>query len=189
MTIAFGRLAETKGLRHLIAAMPAVLAARPTASLVVVGSGPELDARRKQAIALGLAGRIRFEGALPQSALPARYRRASMLVAPFEESPSGAREGLGLVMVEAVGCGCPVVTTRQPATADVFGNVGPAALAEPGSAQSLAAAIVRVLDDPAAARQATMDLRPRIVERFGVEGVALRYANLLSEVARASMTG
>jgi glycosyltransferase involved in cell wall biosynthesis len=181
-----GRLVETKGLRHLVAAMPAVLAVRPNARLVVVGSGPELDARRKPAIALGVADKIRFEGALPQSGLPALYRRASMLVAPFEEAPSGAREGLGLVMVEAVGCGCPVVTTSQPAVADVFGDTGPAGLAEPGSAQSLASEIVRVLSEPAVACQVTADVRPRIVERFGMESVARRYAVLLSEVACAA---
>lgn len=181
-----GRFAETKGLRHLIAAMPAVLDACPTASLVVVGNGPEADARRKQAAALGVDSRIRFEGALPQSALPERYRRAAMLVAPFEESSSGAREGLGLVMVEAAGCNCPVVTTRQPAAEDVFGNVGPAGLAEPGSAASLASEIVRVLKDPVAAQRAAANARLHVIERFGIEAVASRYASLLSGMTRTA---
>ncbi|MGN6113734.1 MAG: glycosyltransferase [Luteimonas sp.] len=174
-----GRITETKGLRHLLDAMPAILAARPSTRLTVVGFGPGLEARAAQASDLGIADKVRFEGALPQDALPALYRRAAMLVAPFEEAPSGAREGLGLVMVEATGCGCPVVTTRQPATGDVFGPAGPAGLAEPRSAQSLAAEILRVLGDPHAARAAAAALRPSVVDRFGMEGVARRYAEVI----------
>jgi glycosyltransferase involved in cell wall biosynthesis len=184
-----GRLTETKGLRHLLAALPAVLAARPSAHLTIVGFGPELKERKAQANALGIAHRARFEGAVPQSALPAFYRRAAVLVAPFEEAGSGAREGLGLVMVEALGCGCPVVTTRQPATGDVFGAVGPAGLAEPGSAESLASALLRVLDDPAGARAAAAAVRAFVFERFDTGHVASRYADLLRGPARTRASG
>jgi glycosyltransferase involved in cell wall biosynthesis len=184
-----GRLTETKGLRHLVAAMPAVLAARPSAHLTIVGFGPELEERKAQANALGVTHRIRFEGAVPQSDLPAFYRRAAVLAAPFEEAGSGAREGLGLVMVEALGCGCPVVTTCQPATGDVFGAAEPAGLAEPGSSASLASALVRVLDDPISARAATAALRDSVVERFDSGHVASRYSDLLREPARPQAPG
>jgi glycosyltransferase involved in cell wall biosynthesis len=178
-----GRIAETKGLRHLLDAMPAVLSARPSARLRVVGFGPELEMRKTQAKALGIGEKVQFEGAMPQGALPALYRRAAMLVAPFEEAPSGAREGLGLVMVEAVGCGCPVVTTRQLAVDDVFGPAGPAALADPGSAHSLATAMLRVLKEPCAARASAVLARPFVVDRFGMESVAQRYAEVIGVAA------
>jgi glycosyltransferase involved in cell wall biosynthesis len=184
-----GRLAETKGLRHLLAAMPAVLSAHPSVSLTVVGHGPELEARRAQVAALGIADKVLFEGALPQRALPRLYRRAAALVAPFEEGPSGAREGLGLVMVEAVGCGCPVITTRQPATQDVFGTAGPAGLAEPADPRSLAEEIIRVLSDLGGARRSTMQLRPVVVEKFGMGRVAGRYATVIGDLIRASGGG
>jgi glycosyltransferase involved in cell wall biosynthesis len=183
-----GRVTETKGLGHLVEAMPEVLAAWPSAYLSVVGYGPGLEACRARAMALGMADRVRFLGALPQAALPALYRRAAVFVAPFEQAPSGAREGLGLVMVEALGCGCPVVTTRQPATTDVFGDARPAGLAEPGSASSLAAEIMRVLDDAAGARAVTARIRPSLVERFDMGRVAGRYADLLSSFVRAPAT-
>lgn len=180
-----GRIAETKGLRHLLDAMPTILVARPSTRLTVVGSGPELEARTAQALALGISEKVRFEGALPQDALPQLYRRAAMLVAPFEEAPSGAREGLGLVMVEALGCGCPVVTTRQPATFDVFGPAGPAGLAESKSAKSLATEILRVLTDPAAARATAAMLRPSLVDRFEMVSVARRYAEVIGAAVGA----
>jgi glycosyltransferase involved in cell wall biosynthesis len=177
-----GRVTETKGLRHLVEAMPDVLVAKPSAYLTVAGYGPGLEACRARAVALGIEGRIHFLGAVPQAELPDLYRRAAVFVAPFEEAPSGAREGLGLVMVEALGCGCPVVTTRQSATYDVFGEMGPAGLAEPGSAPSLASEIIRVLDDPVGARGITAGVRTSLVERFDASRVASRYATLLSSL-------
>jgi glycosyltransferase involved in cell wall biosynthesis len=184
-----GRLTETKGLRHLLDAMPAVLAGHPATHLTIVGFGPELDERRSQAKALGIAHRVCFEGAVAQPALPALYRRAAALVAPFEEARSGAREGLGLVMVEAIGCGCPVVTTRQPATNEVFGAVGPAGMAEPGSSASLAAAIVDVLREPEGARDAATRARAQLVQRFDMASVSRRYSTLLMDLARGGFRG
>lgn len=111
-----GRLVEKKGLRHLIEAMPRVIAMRPGAFLTVVGFGPELEERRAQVRRLGLEERVNFVGALAQHELPTLYRRAAVFVAPFVEARHGDQEGLGLVVVEAAGCGCPVVVSDLPAT-------------------------------------------------------------------------
>jgi glycosyltransferase involved in cell wall biosynthesis len=92
-------------------------------------------------------------------------------------------------MIEAIGCGCPVITTRQPAMVDVFGSAGPAGLADPGDAQALAAEITRVLGDPGAACTAAMAVRPAVVERFGIDGVARRYAELLLDTLQAEKAG
>jgi glycosyltransferase involved in cell wall biosynthesis len=83
-------------------------------------------------------------------------------------------------MVEALGCGCPVVTTRQPATNDVFDEPGPAGLAEPGSSASLATEIIRVLQAPARACVNIERLRGEVVRRFDLASVSRRYSNLLA---------
>lgn len=115
------RLVEKKGLRHLIDAMPLVIEARPDAFLTVAGFGPELEARRAQAKQLGIMDRVRFLGAVRQSDLPALYRRAAVFVAPFVEAAGGDQDGLGLVLVEAAACGCPVVATELAATRGLGG--------------------------------------------------------------------
>jgi glycosyltransferase involved in cell wall biosynthesis len=115
-----GRLVEKKGLRYLLAALPAILARHPSASLTVVGFGPEEDERRAQAAALGIAHQVHFLGPLSQAELPPLYRRAAVFVAPFVRAESGDQEGLGLVLVEALGCGCPVVAGDLAAVADLF---------------------------------------------------------------------
>src|SRR5690606_15038310 len=111
-----GRMVEKKGLRHLIHAMPRILACCPDATLTIAGFGPEEKERRAQVQAFGLGGNVRFVGALRQAELPPLYRRATVFVAPFVQSSSGDQDGLGLVLIEALGCGARVVVSSMPAT-------------------------------------------------------------------------
>lgn len=117
-----GRLVEKKGVCHLIDAMPAIVASYPSAHLTIAGFGPEEAALRAQVRQRGLDDRVRFVGAVPQAKLPTLYRRAAVLVAPFVQAASGDQEGLGLVSVEAIGCGCPVILSDLPATRDVLAD-------------------------------------------------------------------
>lgn len=180
-----GRLVEKKGVRYLLEAMPAILAEVPDASLAIAGFGPEEARLREQARELGLGGRVEFLGAVQQQDLPGLYRNAAALVAPFVEARGGDQEGLGLVMVEALGCGCPVVTTSIPAVKDVFGGEWPEFCATPGSASSLAEQVVGLLRDPGRAHSAALGIRQGLRERFGWEHVARGYANLISGLRRS----
>ena len=181
-----GRLVEKKGLRHLIDAMPAVLRAHPDARLAIAGFGPEEGALKEQVRTLGLGHAVRFLGAMPQTALPSLYRRAALFVAPFVQAESGDEEGLGLVLVEAIGCGCPVVVGNVAAMGEVFGADLPAIAIDARDAQALAARIVAALADPAASRKSAARLRATVVERFGWERIAAGYADLLSRAQGAA---
>ncbi len=64
-----------KGLRYLLVALPANLARHPSASLTVVGFGPEEDERRAQAAALGIAHQVNFLGPLSSGTAPALSAR------------------------------------------------------------------------------------------------------------------
>lgn len=176
-----GRLVEKKGLRHLIDAMPAILRAYPEAHLAVVGFGPEEQACRKQVAELGVAGNVRFAGALPQHELPALYRRAAVFVAPFVVGIGGDQEGLGLVLVEAAGCGCPVVAGDVPAVCDVIVDERVGIRIPPGDAGALAAAVRATLAAPRNA-QAEID-RAGAVRHFDWRERATAYAGLLREQA------
>lgn len=114
-----GRLVEKKGLRYLIAAMPEILKHHPEASLTIAGYGPEEDRLWKQVTDLGVENQVHFLGAIPQDRLPDLYRRATIFVAPFVEASSGDQEGLGLVTIEAMGCGCPAITSELAATREL----------------------------------------------------------------------
>jgi len=179
-----GRLVGKKGVRHLLDAMPKVLESFPGTRLKIAGFGPEQGNLQRQAERLGLASRVEFLGPVPQRDLPALYRNAAALVAPFVEAADGDQEGLGLVVVEALACGCPVVTTDIPAVSEVFQGLAPPYCARAGSPDSLATEILRLLGDVGAARAHVAAMIPRLQQRFGWNAVAGGYARLLMDTVR-----
>jgi glycosyltransferase involved in cell wall biosynthesis len=173
-----GRLVGKKGLRHLIDAMPAILAARPSTFLTVAGFGPEEDARRQQASGLGVQHAVRFVGPVSQAALPALYRRAALFVAPFVQDASGDQEGLGLVVVEAVACGCPVVVSDLPASRDLVEE-----RVRPGDPVALAECILAMLaSDPRDRQARSSRLRDAMALKFAWQPVAAGYEELFKRV-------
>lgn len=117
-----GRLVEKKGVRFLLEALPLVIDQHPHVTLTIAGFGPEEKALRELALRLNIDERLTFLGAVPQEALPLLYRRAQLFIAPFTTSQTGDQEGLGLVLVEALGCGCPVLAGDVAAVRDVLPN-------------------------------------------------------------------
>lgn len=180
-----GRLVEKKGLRHLLDALPIVRAAHPHACLQVVGFGPLEPELRAQALALGLGDCVQFTGALAQSELPALLRGAALLVAPSVRAASGDQEGLPVVLMEAMGCACPVIAGRSPGVEPLFGDEAVDVLVDAADSQALAAAISRVLDHPQAAQQRAERLRERALQQVDWEPVAGAYLRLLQEAQAA----
>ncbi len=146
-TILFvGRLAEKKGVSYLIDAMPAVIAEYPRAKLVIVGDGPERTHLEKQARSLP----VRFEGSLSHEALRKQYREADVFVLPSIVTKSGDTEGLGLVLLEAISSGVPVVATSVGGIVDVVNEQTGIVVREKDS-KEIARAVMNVFSDQEAA--------------------------------------
>lgn len=143
-----GRLVEKKGLRYLIEALPHILQQRPNVRLTIAGFGPELSLCKQQVEKLNLSAHVDFIGAVPQADLPSLYRRAAVFVAPFIQAASGDQEGLGLVVLEALGCGCPAVISDLPATRE-FGEIRGLCRTPPANIEMLAQTILDQLQNPA----------------------------------------
>lgn len=168
-----GRLVEKKGLRYLLDAMPLIRSARPDVTLTIAGFGPEFDDRYAQAHALGLTDTVNFVGAIRQDELPMFYQRAAIFVAPFVQAASGDQDGLGLVLIEALGCGCPVVVSRLPATRALVASCSAVFEAEPADPRSLAQAVLSALEAPRSPR-------PQDIAHFDWNERAAAYAAILA---------
>jgi glycosyltransferase involved in cell wall biosynthesis len=174
-----GRLVPKKGLTHLLDALPAVIAQRPQVRLIIAGFGPEDASLRVQAGRLDIADRIEFKGATPQADLPALYRRASLFVAPFVREASGDQEGLPVALMEALGCGCPVVVGNVVGVRDLLGEAADEVCVDPRDTGALAAKILAVLDDPVAAVRRAQTLQSVAVDRVDWRRMADAFATLL----------
>ncbi len=176
-----GRLVEKKGLHHLLDALPFVLREHPGVRLTVAGFGPNEAALKAQADRLGLLHCVRFLGPVAQAELPALYQRAALLVAPFVRAKSGDEEGLGLVLVEAVACGCPVIAGDVLAVRQVLGEDCGEMIVNPKQPELLAGKICGVLNDPGGAQVRAMELRQTLVARLDWTTVASGYAHVLTQ--------
>ncbi len=176
-----GRLVEKKGLPYLIHAMAVLRSRRPAVRLLIAGWGPEEPALRQQVAELGLDEGVEFLGAVPHPDLADWYRRAALAVFPFVTAQGGDEDGLGLVIVEALGCECPVVASALPAVKDTVIHEHTGLLVPPRNSGELASAIERLLEDPGFAGRLGQAGRGHVIRRFDWDTVSLKYARWLED--------
>lgn len=178
-----GRLVEKKGVRYLIEAMKTVRKSHPGIRLDIVGDGPSRPELEDRVRDLDLGDTVQFLGTRTQDELPSLLRRATLAVVPSIVASSGDQEGLGLVTVEAMGCGCPVVASDLPAIRDVVIDGVTGRMATPADTEALAQAINDMLDDPALRVELAGNARRHVVEHFDWDFVASRYETELMQIA------
>jgi len=170
-----GRLTEQKDPATVIKALATVLE-RPAATAVVAGEGPLRDSVQALANQQGIGGRIRFTGYVEN--LWAWMKRASVFVSPslFEGHPN--------TVLEAAGCGCPLVVSDIAAHRE-FLDESSALFVPPGDPPSVARAILDVFDQPAAAQQRAA-AATRTVAQWSAARIAQQYERVYLDVlARA----
>jgi phosphatidylinositol alpha-mannosyltransferase len=147
-----GRLEKRKGFKYLLEAFVKVKAARPDTRLLVVG-GFDRDDRAPHVYFCRehrLHG-VKFIGYAPFELIPSYYRTADVFCAP-----STGFESFGIVLLEAMAAGVPIVASDIPGYRSVMTHGREGLLVPPGNPDALAEAILRLLADP--------DLRSRMAE-------------------------
>jgi phosphatidylinositol alpha-mannosyltransferase len=154
-----GRLDPRKGLQFLLAAMPDVVQLTGgRARLLVVGDGL-LRARYQAAVPGAARGHVRFLGQVPSAELPRWYATADVFV-----SPASSHESFGIVLLEAMAAGCPVVASDLPGYRTVI-QPGENAVAFPvGDVSTLARTLAALAEDPARRRVLAERGRARALE-------------------------
>jgi len=175
--LAVGRFTYYKGFEHLIRAV----ADSPGMRLVLAGSGPLFADLRALAGKLGASERIIMPGSVDDAELMALYRACHVFCLPSVERT----EAFGLVLLEAMSQGLPLVTTRVPGSGmNAVNEHGVTGLcvppADPGS---LALALTALAGDKALRQQMAEACRKRFSERFDIGPVARNIEKLYASIS------
>jgi glycosyltransferase involved in cell wall biosynthesis len=172
------RVAHEKNIDFLLRMLVRLRADVPDALLVIAGEGPAVPHVRQLAGQLGVAGHVLFTGYLERSGpLLDCYRAGDAFVF------ASRTETQGLVLLEALALGVPVVSTAVMGTADVLRDAAGAVIA-PDDEAGFAATVARVLGDPALRRQLA-GAGPADAARWSAQALAERLAMLYEDVARS----
>lgn len=175
IVFACGRHIYYKGYEHLIRAMRDV----EGATLILGGKGPLTPSLRALAQSCGVADRVRFAGFIPDEDLAAYYHAADVVCMPSVEPT----EAYGMVQVEAMACGKPVVCCELGngvTWVNIHGETG--LVVPPRDVPALAVALNTVLGDADLRRRLGTAGRARAEREFTLEGMGERYLRALREI-------
>ncbi|RKZ27900.1 hypothetical protein DRQ26_02250 [bacterium] len=141
-----GRLVERKGVKYLIQAMPKILS-RIDAELTVVGFGSILDDLKNLARDIGVGEKVHFTGLVPADEKERHYRDCDVFVLPACFDRHGDTEGQGVVLLEALSYGKPVIASAVGGIVDIVKDGHSGLLVPEKDPDALAEAIIRVLTD------------------------------------------
>ncbi len=183
--ISVGNLVERKGHDQVIRALPGIAEAVPGVAYLIVGDGIHRPALESLVDAIGVRDRVIFTGRADRGALPGLIGLADVFA-----MPSRARidqcdvEGFGLVFLEAAACGKPVVGGRSGGIPDALIDGQTGILVNPEDRAELAAALTRILTDPALAASLGARGRDWVSANFGWPTVVARLDRSLRSVCR-----
>jgi glycosyltransferase involved in cell wall biosynthesis len=167
-----GRLTREKGIDTFFGALRSL--PRERVQAMIVGDGADAALLRGQAAALGLRDRVSWTGYVPHEAMPDIYRALDLLVVPSRTTPTWT-EQFGRVVIEALACGTPVVTSDSGELPRLVAATGGGWTFPEGDAVALAALIERCLDRPIERRRRGLRGRAAVVKQFDLDVLADRF--------------
>lgn len=158
-----GRLDPAKRVLDIIEALPQLAAAGVDCTLTIFGQGPQRDTITSRIQALGLSDRVQLAGAVPHAQLMDAFAAADLLVHASE------MESFGMVMVEAMAHGLPVVAAASAGARDIVLHDTTGLLFPVGDVTGLVASIRRLAQDVALRTTMGAAARQRVESLFSLE--------------------
>ena len=182
LLLTVGRLVPRKGVAWFVGeVMPRVLADRPDALYLVVGSGPERQTIESAAAQLPVRGAVRVVADADDRLRSALYGGADLFVMP-NRAVAGDAEGFGLVAAEAAHAGLPTVGCAVDSVPEAVVDGVTGLLVPPDSPRALADAIITLLANDEVRARLGQSARREAVERFGWSKVGDGYLEALSRL-------
>ena len=130
--LSVGNLEVIKGHRHLIPAIRNIVREYPDLLCVIVGNGPQRAALEKQIVDEGLSEHVMLAGNKPHNEIPLWMNACDLFVLP------SLNESFGIVQIEAMACGKPVIATNTPGSREIIVSDRHGLFCQPGDEDDLA---------------------------------------------------
>lgn len=169
--IAIAELHERKGLKYLIEAVSELAREYPNIKLVIVGEGKERNNLEKLGDKLKLKANLVFLGR--QKNIPQLLSSSDIFVLPSAE-----REAFGLVNLEAMICGLPVVTTKVGGIPEIVKDGETGFLVEPQNAKALKESLKSLIENAKLRKSMGEKGKKRVMQNFSAEKMAREYGNI-----------
>ncbi len=178
--VCIGTMYPVKGHRYLIAACQQLQARHVDFRLLLVGDGHDRPALEDQVAAAGLTARVAFLGEKTRPEVVAMLRRADTLVVPSVPTAEGRREGIPVVLMEAMACGLPVVASGISGIPELVEDGHSGLLVPPATPAALAEALERLYHDSALRQRLGQAGREKVGREFNLAANAGQLARLFS---------
>lgn len=169
MILSVGRLVEKKGFSDLVTACQVLVARGHRFQCAIYGGGPLLAELQRQIADGGLTDRVVLLGACRQEELVAAYRSAAIFALAPCVATDGDRDGIPNVLLEAMACGLPVVTTPVGGITELVVPEESGVIVPERDPLALAEALERLLVNPRERARLGAAARARVVSRFDAE--------------------
>jgi len=180
--LAVGRLVSKKGFDTLIDACAILKSAGVSFETLIVGESGEHERELRNLIARhGLEAHIHLAGPTTQARLFGEYQRATVFCLPCRVLENGDRDGIPNVLMEAMSCGLPVVTTDVSGIPELIRDGINGLLVPPDDPPAIAAALQRLFRDPVAAEALGKEAVKTVKENFDGERTTKDLVNLFGE--------
>lgn len=176
LVMAWGRVLYEKGFQVIAQAMGRLRGQVTDLSAVIAGRGPYLAELQSQIDVEGVNDLVQLAGFVPDAELRATLHRAGCVVIPSLYEP------FGVVALEALAAGAPVIAADTGGLHEILADTGAALLFEPGNDAQLADAIARVLTDPSLATALTTRASDLVRDTFSWDAVAARTVDTYLQV-------
>ncbi|NYB51985.1 MAG: glycosyltransferase [Methanobacteriaceae archaeon] len=182
--LSVGYLIERKGFEYLIRAMPLVLKEHENVRLKIVGSGP-LESKLKSLIyELELADKVEIVKNVSDEELLMIYNSADLFVLPSIVDSQGNTEGLGVVLLEAMACGLPVIGSDVGGISDIIENGKNGFLVKEKDITALSYCIIKIINDKGILSCLSNNGYKSVKNKFSWNKIANYYQNIYLNILR-----
>ncbi len=185
--LAVGRLVPKKGFDVLLTAWAQLMEDRtlPQARLRILGDGPQMSPLKAQVRDLGLSGSVELAGAAPNAQVREAMLQADLFVLPCKPAEDGDKDGIPVVLMEAMACGVCVISGDLPAIRELVESDETGWMVPPGEVDPLTEKLSLALREPSRRRELGGAGRLRVCEEFALSVNLERLEMALYQARRA----